>query len=109
MKKYLFCLAIAFASGKTIAQTYLPVATVGYSLDGVAENTTAIATTGGAMDNSDFALYSQYYGTLYSGNTVGLPNNGTIVNGTRTYQLQSYTGFNVMHIFAAGIDTLNFV
>jgi len=110
MKKHfiLSAFAILFALGKTLAQTYIPIATTGYSLDGVAENTTAIATTGGALDNSDFVLYSQYYGTLYSGG-VGLPNNGLIASGTRTYQLQSYTGFNVMHILASYKDSLNFV
>jgi hypothetical protein len=99
-------IVILLLTGKISAQTFVPFATVGYSLDGVAENTTAISTTGGAMDASDFVLYSQYYGTLYSGATVGLPNNGLIASGTRTYQLQSYTGFNVMHIFAGGADSL---
>ncbi len=92
----------------TNAQTYIPVATTGYSLDGVAENTTAISTTGGALDNSDFVMYSQFYGTLYN-TGYGLPNNGTIASGTRTYQLQSYTGFNTMRLFAGNEDSINFV
>src|SRR3954468_14383324 len=98
MKKYFILSAfiILLSPGKIVAQTYLPVATTGYSLDGVAENTTAISTTGGPLDNSDFVLYSQYYGTLYGSTAVGLPNNGTLASGTRTYQLQSFTGFNVM-------------
>ncbi len=103
----LFFILLAF--GKTLAQNYVPIATTGYSLDGVAENTTAVSTTGGALDASDFILYSQYYGTLYSTAAVGLPNNGLIASGTRTYQLQNYTGFNVMHLFASTKDSLNFV
>lgn len=89
------------------AQTFIPLASNGYSLDGVAENTTAIATTGGALDASDFVLYSQFYGTLFSTSATGLPNNGTIVSGTRTYQLQSYTGFNTVRLFAGGQDSIN--
>lgn len=109
-KQFLLSLCvILLAFGKTLAQNYVPIATTGYSLDGVAENTTAVSTTGGALDASDFILYSQYYGTLYSTAAVGLPNSGLIASGTRTYQLQNYTGFNVMHLFASTKDSLNFV
>jgi hypothetical protein len=111
MKKHfiLSVIIILTAFGKIIAQTYAPIATTGYGLDGVAENTTAIVTTGAAMDNSDFVLYSQYYGTLFSTGAVGLPNNGTIVSGTRTYQLQNYTGSNVLQIPANLKDSITFV
>lgn len=110
MKNYFLLSAfVLLALSKTFAQNYLPIATTGYSLDGVAENTTAVSTTGGALDASDFILYSQYYGTLYSTSAVGLPNNGLITSGTRTYQLQNYTGFNVMHLFAGTKDSLNVV
>lgn len=93
--------------GRSVSQNFIPIASNGYSLDGVAENTTAISTTGGALDASDFILYSQYYGTLFSSNAVGIPNNGLISNSTRTYQLQPYNGYNVMHLFANTKDTLN--
>lgn len=111
MKKHflsslLFLLMVVSA---TKAQTFLPIATTGYSLDGVAENTTAISTTGGALDASDFIIYSQYYGTLFTPSGVGIPNNGLIASGTRTYQLQPYNGFNVMHLLASYKDSLNFV
>ena len=109
-KHFLFLIAAAsFVFGRVSAQTYLPVATTGYSLDGVAENTTAVSTTGGALDASDFVLYSQYYGTLFSGATVGLPNNGTLASGTRTYQLQGYTGFNVQRILPNAKDSITFI
>jgi len=89
------------------SQTFIPLASNGYSLDGVAENTTAVSTTGGALDASDFVLYSQFYGTLFGGGATGLPNNGTIVSGSRTYQLQPYTGFNTVRLFAGGQDSIN--
>ncbi|WP_317896538.1 T9SS type A sorting domain-containing protein [Aurantibacillus circumpalustris] len=111
MKKHiLFSFVILLITATNfIAQTFIPVAATGYTLDGVAENTTAIGTTGGAMDGSNFNLYSQYYGTLYNPVGVGLPNNGTIVNGSRTYQLQSYTGPNVLFIQPNLKDSLTFV
>lgn len=111
MKKHVLILAVftLFVIHQTMAQNYLPIPTTGYALDGVAENTTAVSTTGGALDASDFVLYSQFYGTLYSTSAVGLPNNGLIANSTRTYQLQSYNGFNVMHLFATNKDSLTIV
>ena len=111
MKKKLLlsALALLLAFGTISAQNYIPVATTGYTLDAVAENTTAIATTASPIDNSDFVLYSQYYGTLYSPSAVGLPNNGLITSGTRTYQLQSYTAPNVLHVKPNLKDSLTFV
>ncbi len=100
-------LLLLLTAGCIAAQTFVPLTTTGYSLDGVAENTTAISTTGGALDASDFVLYSQFYGTLYGGGATGLPNNGTIASGTRTYQLQPYTGFNTVRLFAGGQDSIN--
>lgn len=92
-----------------IGQNYIPVATTGYTLDGVAENTTAIANTTGPMDASNFNLYSQYYGTLYTPAGPGLPNNGLVAVGTRTYQLQAYNVPNVLFIPANLKDSLTFV
>lgn len=111
MKKHLLAslLFLLMLVSATKAQTFLPIATTGYSLDGVAENTTAVSSTGGALDASDFIIYSQYYGTLFTPSGVGIPNNGLIASGTRTYQLQPYNGFNVMHLLAGAKDTLNFV
>ena len=45
---------VLFAIETSKSQNYVPIATTGYKLDGVAENTTAISTTGGALDASDF-------------------------------------------------------
>lgn len=106
---YLSLLLVLLTITNYQSQVYVPIATTGYTLDGVAENTTAIATTGAAMDASNFNLYSQFYGTLYNPVGAGLPNNGTIVSGTRTYQLQNYTGPNVLFIPANQRDSLTFV
>lgn len=100
--------AILFESSTVRSQTFVPMPCTGYNIDGVAENTTAVTSTGGAIDASDFVLYSNFYGTLYGGGAVGLPNNGLVAAGTRTYQLMSYTGNNVLHLVANAADTLVF-
>lgn len=109
MKRNLFIsfgVLLAFGS---IAQSYAPIATTGYTLDAVAENTTALLTTSGAIDGSNYVLYSQAYGVIYGGSATGLPNNGLIVNGQRTYQLQPYTANNLLYIPGLQADTLTFV
>ena len=51
MKKLLtLSLLFLFLNHEIKAQNYLPVATTGYTLDAVAENTTALSTTSGALD-----------------------------------------------------------
>lgn len=105
--RILFAL-LALGGFLTKAQNFVPMPCTGYNIDGVAENTTAVSTTGGALDASDFVLYSAAYGTIYGAGTVGLPNNGLVASGTRTYQLATYTGSNVLHLLANGADTLVF-
>src|SRR5436190_826553 len=99
MKKIHFTpfLFLAFAPFFTDAQIMTPIATGGYNLDAVAENTTAVATTGGAIDGSNYVMYSAAYGALFSV-TNGLPNNGVASVGTRTYQMQPYTGNNMLYL-----------
>lgn len=87
------------------AQTYTPVTVTGFNMDAVAENTVASTTTSGPIDGSNYAMYSAAYGALYSINK-GLPNNGTVTSGTRTYQLSSYTGNNNCYILSGQKDSL---
>ncbi|WP_317897258.1 T9SS type A sorting domain-containing protein [Aurantibacillus circumpalustris] len=109
MKKItaLLSLLLVIATNNT-AQTYLPLPTTGYTLDAVAENTTAVSTTGGAIDGSDYVLYSAAYGSIFS-SAYGLPNNGLIAAGTRTYQLQNYTTPNLLYIPANLQDSLTLI
>lgn len=109
MKKHniIFFITTLLFISRISAQTFVPMPCTGWNIDGVAENTTAISTTGGALDASDFVLYSQNYGLSYPG-AAGLPNNGLMVSGSRTYQLASYTTSNTVHQFANGVDTLYF-
>lgn len=106
MKKILvLSTLIAFTPHYTKAQAYSPIATTGYTLDAVAENTTALANTTGAIDGSNYVMYSAAYGVLM-GSTYGLPNSGLLTSGTRTYQLQSYTLANVLFQTVNTVDSL---
>ena len=105
----IFAFSTLFLTGKLGAQTFSPISLTGYNLDAVAEATTALATTSGALDGSNYVLYSVSYGTVYSVST-GLPNNGLITSGTSTYQLASYSTNNMCHITPTlTTDSLMFV
>ena len=95
MKKLLLFSLISFA-GQALSQTFSPIATTGYNLDAIAEDTAALSTTGGAVDALDHIMYSYAYGQLYNSSCTGLPNNGLLANGTGTYQLQPYTQNNTL-------------
>lgn len=66
------------------AQVFTPIATTGYTLDAIAENTTAAANTNGPIDGSNYVIFSVAYASQV-GSTAGLPNNGLLTTGTRTY------------------------
>lgn len=107
MKKTLLLALTVLAFCNTgLSQTYLPVPVTGYNIDAVAENTTALATTGTAIDGSNFVLYSAFYGSLFSPAGVGLPNNGLISSGTSTYQMAPYTQNNLLYLLAGSADSL---
>lgn len=104
MKRLLLSLTL-LSSYYVFAQTYTPLTVTGFNMDAVAENTVASTTTSGPIDGSNYAMYSAAYGALYNINK-GLPNNGTITSGTRTYQLNSYTGNNNCYILSGQKDSL---
>lgn len=84
-----------------------PVAVTGYNQDSIAEAVPAAATTTAVLDNAGYVMYSAAYGLDPSIDTgLGLPDNGLIVNGSRTYQLQPYTANNVLAVTSSGPATL---
>lgn len=103
----LFTVVLLCLSLSTKAQAYSPIVTTNYNLDAVAEFTPSTLSTGGPIDGSNFVMYSVAYGTLYA-NATGLPNNGLIASGTRTYQLQPYGNLNTLFILSGQTDSLNF-
>lgn len=92
----------------TLAQVLTPISVTGFNLDAIAEATTSAAHTTGAIDGSDYVMYSASYGTVYTTGT-GLPNNGLIASGTRTYQLEPYSQDNLLYLTAGQTDSLMLV
>lgn len=105
MKKLIpFLLLTILIVGKANAQTYTPIALSGFNLDGIAEDTLAVNTTNGGL-GGNYVLYSKNYGTKV-GTGLGLPDNGAISNGTKSYQLSSYSSNNTLLINDGSKDSL---
>lgn len=105
MKKLIVLSLVCFV-GRNMAQTFSPIATTGYNLDAIAENTTAVSTTAGGVDGGGHVMYSYTYGQIYSPNCTGLPNSGLLTAGLRTYQLQPYTQNNTLYMASLQSNTL---
>ena len=102
----LFALLLLLLLGLTPGHAFsqlIPITVTGFNQDVVAEGTGSnpVAVTSTGFDGST-ATASIFYnvqfqlansGVITSG---GLPNNGTIVNGADTWQLQAYTGNNCL-------------
>lgn len=92
---------LVIATG-SLAQTYSPVAVGGFNQDGIAESgIDATTVTSTALDLSSNIMYSTIFAAI-NGLGGGLPTNGTIVSGTKTWQLQPYTGNNVLYLSSGG-------
>lgn len=96
---------ILFSGSALLAQTYTPVTVSGFNIDAIAETSPASGSTSMAIDGSDYVLYSAAYGTVFNTNK-GLPNSGTVTNGTRTYQMVPYSGNNTLYVPAGLKDSL---
>ena len=108
MRKIVSLITSFFIVGLVNAQVFAPIATTGYSFDAVAENTTALSTTSGPIDGSNYVMYSAAYGALFNVST-GLPNNGVVAASSRTYQLQTYTAGNVVYLTGGTFDSITVV
>jgi gliding motility-associated-like protein len=97
-------LMLALCSGprQLFAQTYTPVAVTGFNNDVVAESgTNAAAVTTTELDLSFYLLYSSAF-AVANGLSGGMVDNGTVVNGNRTYQLAPYNGNNGLYLSDGG-------
>jgi gliding motility-associated-like protein len=86
--------------------TYNPIAVTGFHHDIVADTgTSVLATTTTMIDGSPFVARHVLYSTTFAANngvTGGMPDNGTIVSGKRTYQLAPYIGRNALYLSRFG-------
>jgi len=87
------------------AQTYTPITLSGFNEDVIAEAIPATTTTSISMDFQNHVQYSQAFATaaLIAG---GIANSGTIVSGTRTYQLAAFSGNNTYHVTTTAPQTM---
>ena len=109
MKKRILILSLGLCGAvPAIAQYYSPVAVTGYNQDVIAETSPAMSSTTGSLDGSDYVLYSQAYGTVFS-TGYGLPDNGLIVNGVRSYQLAPFDQPNTLSLLTGETDSLDLV
>jgi gliding motility-associated-like protein len=97
MLRKAFVLMILVLVGSTVtAQTYSPIAITGYNHDVIADGTgtSSLATTSKEMDAitpSNFVMCTKQFAASNAiPSAYGLPDNGTIISGTRTYQLAAY-------------------
>jgi hypothetical protein len=88
-----------------VAQTYTPITVSGFNEDVIAEAMPATATTSISMDFQNHVQYSQAFATA-AGIAGGIANSGTIVSGTRTYQLAAFNGNNNYHVTTTAPQTM---
>ncbi len=98
---YRFYLLITFEltlQAMVMAQTYSPVVITGFNSDLVAETApNSLATTSMSTDLTAHVLYSEDFAAT-AGLPAGIVNNGTVVSGTRTYQMASYNSANAVYV-----------
>jgi gliding motility-associated-like protein len=90
-------------------QTFTPVPVTGFDQDAIAEGgPNSLATTTSAVDGgfSNKIIYTSTFRTFAGIGGGGIPDNGTIVNGTSTYQLAPYNGNNALFVKRAEIKEL---
>ena len=103
---YLFLLLNFCVHACSFGQTYMPVTVSGFNQDPFAESgTNAVATTSASLDGTNHIMYTAQFGSNV-GITNGVVNNGTIVFGSRTFQLASYTANNALSIKRGEVKSL---
>lgn len=109
MKKIVMCLCL-FSGGYYFSQTYAPVAVSGFNIDAVAETyPNSLSCTTQALDQVVAGGNSVMYNAAFAAAASfggGLPNSGTIVNATKTFQLMPYNGNNALFVPASSTNTL---
>lgn len=106
----MFICLTGFIQIELCAQTYYPISLAGYNQDVVAEaGPSSLATTTKELDDpvaSNKVMYSQSF-AAFAGISGGLPDNGTIVNGSAFYQLANYTSNNALFVYRGETKNLD--
>lgn len=107
--RYISCILLLFSGAELAAQTYLPITVTGFNIDAIAETAPDSQTgTTQSLDGTNHVMYSANFaaGAGFSG---GIVNSGTIVNGSRTYQLNPFMGNNCLFLPSGNTGTLSLV
>lgn len=81
-----------------VAQTYLPVTVTGFNSDLFAETApNSLSTTSMSTDLSNHVMYTTAF-AAGAGLPAGVVNTGTVVSGTRTYQMAPFNGQNALYV-----------
>ncbi len=109
--RFILLICFSLISVLIFSQTYSPIPVTGFNMDVVAEGTgnSAIPVTSAAMDLSNNIICTKQFATANSftpANTYGLPNNGTLISGLRTYQMAPFNGNEVLNVFTGSTQTL---
>lgn len=109
MKKIVMCLCL-LSGNYYFSQTYTPVTVSGFNLDAVAETyPNSLSCTTQALDQVVAGGNSVMYNAAFAAAASfggGLPNSGTIVNATKTFQMMPYNGNNALFVPSSSTNTL---
>ena len=114
--KFLFVFFVALSPffNTGVWAQHVPIPVTGFNQDVVAEGigTSSLATTTREMDAitpSNFVMCTKQFANanaITPANTYGLPDNGTLVSGTKSYQFAPFTGNNALYLYTTENGTL---
>jgi gliding motility-associated-like protein len=105
-RQYLIATYLLLISAIAMAQTYLPVTITGYNSDLFAETApNSLSTTSMSTDLTNHVMYTAGF-AAGAGIAAGVVNNGTIVSGTRTYQIAPYNQMNAVYVDVGATQTI---
>jgi gliding motility-associated-like protein len=100
LKRICYILSLFLYQGNVFSQTFTPVTVTGFNHDVVAETgTSSLTTTTIPLDGvtvSNKVMYTIGFRTANGFTGGGVPDNGTIVNGTSTYQMAAFNTNNAL-------------
>ncbi|MEO6168878.1 MAG: PKD domain-containing protein [Chitinophagales bacterium] len=103
---YFLLFLLLLMEGVAVAQTYSPITITGFNSDLFAESApNSLATTSMSTDLTDHVMYTAGFATG-AGLPAGVVNSGTVVSGTRTYQMAPYSLQNALYVDVGATQSL---
>jgi gliding motility-associated-like protein len=96
---FFLCLCAGAVTNGTCAQTYTPLAVSGFTQDVVAESgTDATAVSSTVIDATQHVMYTANFAAINGISSGGVVDNGNIVNGSYTWQMEPFAGNNALYL-----------